>query len=91
MAFTRVLERMGRSDITVHGFRSSFSDWAHEQTAHANHTIELSLAHSVGGAVEQAYRRGPMLAKRIKLMGDWAKFCALPPVKATADVVAIRR
>ena len=56
-------------------FRSAFSDWAHEQTAHANHTIELSLAHNVGSDVERAYRRGPMLAKRVRLMADWARYC----------------
>jgi len=92
MVFTRVLERMGRSNITTHGFRSSFSDWAHEQTAHASHTIELALAHNVGSDVERAYRRGPMLAKRVPLMADWAKYCATPPVVQTgADVVPLRR
>jgi integrase len=90
MAFTRVLERMGRGDITTHGFRSSFSDWAHEQTAHASHTIELSLAHNVGSEVERAYRRGPMLAKRVRLMADWAKYCCSFPVQVTDNVVALR-
>ena len=75
MALTRVLERTGRVGVTVHGFRSNFHDWAHEQTAHANHTIELSLAHNVGSSVERAYRRGPMLAKRVRLMADWARYC----------------
>ena len=83
MALTRVMQRIGRTE-TVHGFRSTFSDWAHEQTAHANHTIEISLAHAVGSDVEKAYRRGDMLAKRVRLMADWAKYCCSPPVQATA-------
>ena len=90
MALIRVLERMGRDGVTVHGFRSAFSDWAHESTAHANHTIELSLAHNVGTEVERAYRRGPMLAKRVRLMADWAKYCASSPAERTAaEVVPI--
>ena len=58
---------VGRTE-TVHGMCSAFSDWAHERTSHANHTIELSLADSVGGAVEKAYRRGDLFDKRRKLM-----------------------
>lgn len=86
MALTRVMQRMGRTE-TVHGFRSTFSDWSHEQMAHSNHTIEISLAHSFGSDVEKAYRRGNMFAKRVKLMADWAKYCASKPVAATADNV----
>jgi integrase len=91
MALWLLMERMGKRGIaTVHGFRSAFSDWAHEQTAHSAHTIEISLAHSVGPATERAYRRGPMLAKRVKLMNDWAKYCATPArAKAGGNVVAI--
>jgi integrase len=87
MALTRVVQRMGRTE-TVHGFRSTFSDWAHEQTAHASHTIEISLAHTVGSETEKAYRRGPMLAKRVRLMNDWAAFCCSPP--PAGDVVPLR-
>jgi integrase len=91
MALWLLMERMGKRGIaTVHGFRSAFSDWAHEQTAHSAHSIEVSLAHSVGPATERAYRRGPMLAKRVKLMNDWAKYCATPArAKAGGNVVAI--
>ncbi|MFZ1148735.1 MAG: site-specific integrase, partial [Xanthobacteraceae bacterium] len=91
MAMPYVLERLERRDVTIHGFRSAFSDWAHESTAHSNHTIEISLAHAVGSEVERAYRRGPMLAKRIKLMADWAKYCAAPAkvAKRGGNVVAI--
>jgi integrase len=83
-ALRAVMQRMGYS-ATPHGFRSSFSDWAHEQTAHANHTIELSLAHSIGSEAEKAYRRGPMIEKRRRLMLDWAKYCTSPPVVQTAE------
>jgi integrase len=75
MSLTAVLRRMKRKDADVHGFRSTFSDWAHETTQHDNHTIELALAHKVGTAVERAYRRGDMFKKRVALMDDWAKFC----------------
>jgi integrase len=76
-ALTAALRRLGRSE-TVHGMRSAFSDWAHERTSHASHTIELSLAHAVGNAVERSYRRTELFDKRRRLMGDWAKFCTNP-------------
>jgi integrase len=81
----RMLARL-KVDAVPHGFRSSFSDWAHECTTHSNHAIEISLAHKVGTDVEQAYRRGPMIAKRAKLMADWSRFCCTPP-KAISDNV----
>jgi integrase len=87
IVFFRLLARMGRDDITTHGFRSAFSDWAHESTAHANHAIELALAHSIGTEAEKAYRRGNMLAKRVKLAADWAKFCTSKPVAKADNVV----
>jgi integrase len=87
-AMGRALARI-RPGVTVHGFRSSFSDWAHERTAHANHTIEISLSHAVGNAVELAYRRGDMFDKRAKLMEQWGKFVTSAPVEA-ADVVPLR-
>jgi integrase len=86
----RALARM-KVDAVPHGFRSSFSDWAHECTQHANHAIEISLAHKVGNDAEQAYRRGPMIAKRAKLMADWARFCCTPPQAISDNVVAIGR
>jgi integrase len=89
-ALRAVMQRMGCS-ATPHGFRSSFSDWAHERTAHSNHAIELSLAHSIGAAAEKAYRRGAMIEKRRKLMEQWAAYCMSPPVvqKAEGKVVPI--
>jgi integrase len=91
-ALFRLLQRTGHDDVTVHGFRSAFSDWAHETTAHSNHSIEISLAHAVGNEVEKAYRRGDMFNKRKKLMAAWADYCCSPPAKQkrSADVVPIR-
>jgi integrase len=86
-ALKRVLRRLGRGDLTVHGFRSTFRDWAAETTAHPNHVVELALAHAVGSAVEAAYRRGDLFEKRTALMADWAAYCARSP----AEVVALRR
>jgi integrase len=64
-----------RPGITVHGFRSSFRDWAAEMTAHPNHVVEMALAHTLGNKVEAAYRRGDLFEKRKILMSDWANFC----------------
>ena len=75
MAMTMTLRRMGRGDITVHGFRSTFRDWAAEKTDHPNHVVEMALAHTIGDKVEAAYRRGDLLAKRRDLMADWAAYC----------------
>jgi integrase len=75
MAMAAVLRRMDRVDITVHGFRSTFRDWAAESTAYPNHVVEMALAHAVGNKVEAAYRRGDLLVKRQRLATDWAKFC----------------
>ena len=75
MAMPDVLEQMGRRDVTVHGFRSTFRDWAAEATAYPNHVVEQALAHTIGNAVEAAYRRGDLFEKRRHLMNDWAAFC----------------
>ena len=75
MALNSVLRRMHRNDITTHGFRSSFRDWAAEETHVPNHVVEMALAHTIGNAVEAAYRRGDLFDKRIKLMADWSRFC----------------
>jgi integrase len=88
MAMALTLRRMGRGDLTVHGFRSSFRDWAAEQTSHPNHVIEMALAHAIGDKVEAAYRRGDLFAKRRRLMADWARYCATP--RPAGEVVALR-
>ncbi len=73
-ALANVLDDTEASDFTVHGFRSAFRDWVAEETHHQREVAEAALAHAVGDAVERAYRRGDALAKRRKLMEDWAKF-----------------
>jgi integrase len=87
---TRALRHAG-CDATLHGFRSSFSTWAHERSAFSDHVIELSLAHSVGTAVSRAYRRTNLPEQRRRLMEQWAKFCTAPVITAKADVVPMRR
>jgi integrase len=87
-ALAEVLARMGRTDVTVHGFRSTFRDWAAEVSHFPNHVIEQALAHAIGNAVERAYRRGDLFEKRRALMEEWAQFCSRP---ATDIVVPMRR
>jgi integrase len=74
-AMAQALKRMGRNDITVHGFRSTFRDWAAETTHYPNHVVEMALAHIIGDKVEAAYRRGDLFAKRAQLMQAWADYC----------------
>ncbi|MCW2309904.1 tyrosine-type recombinase/integrase [Rhodobium gokarnense] len=74
MSFTMVLRRMGHP-YTVHGFRSSFRDWAGETTSFAREVAEAALAHTVGDETERAYRRGDALAKRRRLMLAWERYC----------------
>nr|WP_245639345.1 site-specific integrase [Rubellimicrobium mesophilum] len=76
MVFRDLLLRTKRDDITVHGFRSSFRDWASE-SAHAEREVaEAALAHTNGNEVEQAYHRSDLLDRRRPLMGAWGRFCA---------------
>ncbi|MDH3668764.1 MAG: integrase arm-type DNA-binding domain-containing protein [Paracoccaceae bacterium] len=74
MTLSAVLRRLD-VDATVHGFRSTFRDWAAEQTSFAREIAELCLAHEVGNAVERAYRRSDLFDKRRELMEQWAVFC----------------
>ena len=76
MAMAMLLRRMKRGDVTVHGFRSSFRDWAGEETPFAREVAEAALAHVVGDETERAYRRGDALEKRRQLMDAWAAFCS---------------
>ena len=76
MALTSVLRKMGRSDITVHGFRSTFRDWAGETTSFPREVIEAALAHQLKDKAEAAYARGDLFDKRRKLMEAWAAFVA---------------
>ena len=75
MAFLMLLRRMGREDLTAHGFRSTFRDWVAEQTSFPREVAEMALAHTIGSKVEAAYRRGDLFEKRRKLMDDWACAC----------------
>jgi integrase len=75
MALEMVLRR-ANTEVTVHGFRSAFRDWAGECTSFPREIAEAALAHLVGDAVERAYRRGDALDKRRKLMDAWASFCS---------------
>jgi integrase len=76
MSLSAVLKRMRMTDITVHGFRSTFRDWAAEHTGHGSDIVEMALAHTISSKTEAAYRRGDLLAKRRSLMEDWAAWCA---------------
>jgi integrase len=63
-------------NITVHGFRSSFMDWAHETTHFPKTVVDMALAHKLDNKVEAAYRRGDLFVKRVKLMSSWGEYCA---------------
>lgn len=76
MAMLQLLERMKRDDITVHGFRSTFRDWAGETTHYPREVCEAALAHGIKDKAEAAYARGDLFVKRAALMQDWANFCA---------------
>jgi integrase len=74
-AMLALLERMKHGDITVHGFRSTFDDWAHECTSYPDFVIEKALAHSIKDKAVAAYRRGALFEKRRALMTAWAGYC----------------
>ena len=77
-ALLQVMQRLGRADVTPHGFRSTFRDWVSESTHFASEIAEMALAHKIPNRVEAAYRRGDLLAKRRQVMNAWAKFCTTP-------------
>jgi len=87
MALLSLLKRMGRHDLTTHGFRSTFRDWAAERTNYPREVAEMALAHAVGDKVEAAYRRGDLFQKRRRIMDDWARYCGT--VKPAAQVIGI--
>jgi integrase len=76
-----------REGLTVHGFRSSFSDWARERTNYPRDVVEMALAHAIKDKTEAAYRRGDALPKRTALMQDWADFACSPTVEATVTPI----
>jgi len=91
MSLTAVLRRMGRDNITVHGMRSTFRDWASESSASSfgREAAEHALAHSLPDKVEAAYRRGDQFERRVGLMQAWADYCATSSATA-ATVTPIR-
>ena len=74
-----VLRRMGRADLTAHGFRSSFRDWSAESTNFTREVCEQALAHTLADKVEAAYRRGDLFEKRRQLMNACAVYCGQSP------------
>ena len=90
MAMLMLLRRMGRADITAHGFRSTFRDWAAERSGFPAEVAELALSHTVGSAVERAYRRSDMFQKRRQLADAWARYCMEPQGGAAGRVVPLR-
>jgi integrase len=75
-AVSRLLNRMGHTDITPHGFRSTFRDWAEDRTNYSPNVIEKALAHAIADKVEAAYRRGDLFEKRRRLMSEWARYAS---------------
>jgi integrase len=88
MAMLMMLRRMERADLTAHGFRSTFRDWAAECTNFQREVAEAALAHVVGDKVEAAYRRGDLFEKRRRLMEAWATYCAV--TSQTGDTYATK-
>ena len=89
MAMLELLRGMRGDGLTVHGFRSTFRDWAGDQTAFAREVIEHALAHRIKDKAEASYRRSAALEKRRKLMEAWARYCQSTPMKASDNVVAL--
>jgi integrase len=88
MSLLMLLRRMGRGDLTTHGFRSTFSDWSAEQTNFPSEVREMALAHVVGDKVEAAYRRGDLFQKRRQLAAAWARYAT--SAQANGLVVPLR-
>jgi integrase len=88
MAMEMMLRRMKIDNATVHGFRSSFRDWAGNVSNFPREVTETALAHVIGDKAEQAYRRGDALDKRRKLMDAWAAYCE---PRTAGNIVTLRR
>jgi integrase len=87
MTFTALLRRLGY-DFTVHGFRSTFRDWAAEQTAFPREVCEAALAHASGkDATEAAYFRSDLFEKRRQLMEAWASYCMTKRIAARVTLI----
>jgi integrase len=90
MALLKVLRRMGRPDITTHGFRSTFRDWAADETEFPSEIVEAALAHVVSNKVEAAYRRTDFFDRRRTLMDDWGSFCMSATLADQAVIAALQ-
>jgi integrase len=88
MALLQQLKHMKRNELTAHGFRSTFRDWAAEQTAYPSDVVEMALAHAIANKTEAAYRRGDLFDKRRRLMNDWADYCE--QVAEAGEIVPLR-
>ena len=88
-ALSDMMKRMERVDVTVHGFRSSFRDWAADETNYPRDVAERALSHKIGDKVSQAYERSDLFNNRRKLMETWAKFCNSPPVQKDGNVKSL--
>ena len=75
MPLLMMLRRMKRGDVTAHGFRSTFSDWASEVSSYSGELRETALAHTIQNKAARAYRRGDALEKRREMMEAWASYC----------------
>ena len=91
MALLQTLRRMGRDDLTTHGFRSTFRDWCAETTNFPHELAEMALAHAVADKVEAAYRRGDMFEKRRQLAKAWATYCGDGGKRGGDNVTRFRR
>src|SRR5262249_32544973 len=91
MAFLMLLRRIGRGDVTVHGFRSSFRDWAAERKNFPAEVVEMALAHTVSDKTVAAYNRSDLFERRRRLMAAWATFCAAPERKAQSNVASLQK
>jgi integrase len=90
MSLLMLLRRMGRGELTTHGFRSTFRTWAAERSAFPREIAEMALGHIIGDAVERAYQRGDLFDKRRRLADAWARFCEAPaPLEADRRVMGI--
>jgi integrase len=85
MAMLMLLDDLAAGEVTVHGFRSTFKDWARDRTRFDNYVVEAALAHASGDKVEAAYARSDVLEKRRKLMDAWAEYCASKPVGRSSE------
>ena len=86
----RVLKTAGGGSATVHGFRSTFRDWASERTNYSRDVAEMALAHAIGDKVEAAYRRGDLFERRKMMMQDWANFICLVPSEKVVSIIRRR-